>query len=83
MAAVEASAKGESTTATKLKVTNPDPDVDEDWETIEKPEDFLADSEPVAAAPPSTEDKPAEDEKASKTSEGEGTLGKNALLKDW
>ena len=31
VAAVEASAKGESTTAKKLKVTNPDPDVSDDW----------------------------------------------------
>ncbi|KAG7006601.1 ADP-ribose glycohydrolase MACROD2 [Physcia stellaris] len=80
IAAAEKSANNESPNAKKLKVTNPDPDVGDDWETIEKPEDFLADEDP----------KPAVDAEGAKEvadgkgeREGEGSLGKNALLKDW
>lgn len=44
VAAVEASAKGESTTATKLKVTNPDPDVGDDWVRVRQLNPTLPDS---------------------------------------
>ena len=66
---------------------NPDPDVLDDWETIEKPEDFLADepAEATAAdgAKASTTEKTKDDEKKPEDLGSEGTLGKNALLKDW
>ena len=88
MDAAEKSANNESPNAKKLKVMNPDPDVSDDWETIEKPEEFLADDEPVEAtaaddAKASTTDKLKDTEKIPETSGGEGTLGKNTLLKDW
>ncbi|KAL8797299.1 MAG: hypothetical protein Q9195_000453 [Heterodermia aff. obscurata] len=87
MDAVEKSANNESSNAKKLKVMNPDPDVSDDWETIEKPEDFLADepAEATAAddAKASTAGKPKDEETKPEISGSEGTLGKNALLKDW
>ena len=87
MDAAEKSANNESPNTKKLKVMNPDPDVSDDWETIEKPEDFLAD-EPaettaVDDAKPSTKEISKDAGKTPEVPESEGTLGKNALLKDW
>lgn len=86
VAAAEKSANNESPNAKKLKVTNPDPDVGDDWETIEKPEDFLADEEPKLIAETGTmgeKGKVAKGQGEGKGEAGAGTLGKNALLKDW
>lgn len=87
IAAAAESTNNESPNAKKLKVTNPDPDVGDDWETIEKPEDFLADEDPkpaVDAGSTAEEAKEVAGGKAEGKGEaGEGSLSKNALLKDW
>ena len=87
MDAAEKSANNESPNAKKLKVMNPDPDITDDWETIEKLDEFLAD-EPAEAtvaddAKALTTEERKDDEKQPGISGKEGTLGKNALLKDW
>lgn len=87
MAAAEQSANNESPNAKKLKVTNPDPDVSDDWETVEKPEDFLADEHPKVNAAEDTKapiaEKSVDDDEFTEIASGGGTSRMNPLLKDW
>lgn len=95
IAAAEKSANNEEPESKKLKVTNPDVESD-DWEQVEKPEDFLeiesaaekdmAQSEAAAsksageAVPETIAEIPTAEEKETSA---DGSLGKNSLLKDW
>ncbi len=95
VAAADRSANNEEPGKKKLKVINPDVEPD-DWETIEKPEEFL-ETESAAekieaksesrvrktageAIPEIIEEKPAAEEKEASAV---GNHEKNSLLKDW
>lgn len=96
VAAAEKSANHEELGAKKLKVTNPDVESDE-WETVEKPEDFnqtvntaendMANSEAAVSksageADPAPVKEPPVDDQEKGAATG-GNLGKDSLLKDW
>ena len=92
IAAAEKSANNEEPSTKKLKVTNSLVE-SEEWETVEKPEEFLETEDAAgkdisqsgvivdAAVPEPVERKHAEE--AKNAASAGGGLGENSLLKDW